>query len=373
MVVRFLGKMGGSMKRNWRKLVLGCGVAGLAGLAFCWGRSSAQTPNTPAPAGAGTMAIHKPGEMLPGAPMAPDKGSDYSRRVVAYIHRNIPITREDLGEYLIARYGVDKVEALVNRKIVDHACAARGIHITDAEVESAFADDLRSLKFQTSKDFEDKILKPRHTTIYQWKEDVVRPKLALAQFVRDRIKITEEDLQKAFQNRYGPKVACRMILVPPDQARGGLSLKLWEQVRKSDAEFDKVARTQAIAALAARGGEVPPICRYCGDDKIEKEAFGLNPGDISKLIGTPDGDVILKCVRHVPAERTTMTESDRAALQKDIMDRKVLEEIPKVLKDLRDRAEPKYYIRRETTEEMYRDVARETGLPAPGEMPGPTR
>ena len=49
------------------------------------------------------------GPPTPPAPQAAPP-SDYSQRVVAYIYGNIPITREDLGEYQIARQGVDKRE-----------------------------------------------------------------------------------------------------------------------------------------------------------------------------------------------------------------------------------------------------------------------
>src|SRR3954469_13042056 len=48
--------------------------------------------------------------------------SDYSRRVVAYIYENMPISREELGEYLIDRFGKERVEFLINRRIVELAC-----------------------------------------------------------------------------------------------------------------------------------------------------------------------------------------------------------------------------------------------------------
>jgi len=357
---RVVGLVGWAVKRSWRKLALGVGIAGMAGLAFCWGRLGAQTMAA-APAEA-----PKPGDMTPEAPLAPESGSDYSRRVVAYIHKNIPITREDLGEFLIARYGMDKVEALVNRRIVDMACQARGIQITDAEVNASLAEDLQGLHLSLS-DFEKKLLKPRNTSLYQWKEDVIRPKLALTQFCRDRVKVTEEDIQKAFENRYGPKVKCRMILIPRgiDGQSDRHRFDIWGKVSRDDKEFDHQARTQPIQALAASGGEISPVCRHCGDERIEKEAFSLNPGEVGKLIETPDGDVILKCVARIPPEKGRTIEKERAALQKDIFDRKIMEEIPKVLKELRAKAEPQFFFKRPQTAD---DVLR-AGMQALGEKP----
>jgi hypothetical protein len=350
------------IKRSWRKMALVGGIAGLVGLAFCWGRSGAQT------IAAAPAASAKPGDMVPEAPLAPESGSDYSRRVVAYIHKNIPITREDLGEFLIARYGLDKVEALVNRRIVDMACQARGIQITEAEVNAALAADLRGLGDLTPSDFEKKLLKPRNTTLYQWKEDVIRPKLALTEFCRDRIKVTEEDIQNTFENHYGPKVKCRMILIPkidgkPDRKRFDLWSRVSPNTPEGNLAFDKASREQPIPTLAASGGDVPPICRHFGDERIEHEAFGLSPGEVSKLLGTPDGDVILKCCERIQADKTRTLDKERAALQKEIFDRKILEEIPKVLKELRAKAEPQFFFKRaETADEVYRAGMQATGL-----------
>src|SRR4051812_47422543 len=69
--------------------------------------------------------------------------SDYARAVVAYINENEPITRQELGEYLIARYGTEKIELLVNRRVIEVACRARGIEVTAGEVEAALGDDLK--------------------------------------------------------------------------------------------------------------------------------------------------------------------------------------------------------------------------------------
>jgi hypothetical protein len=337
-------------------------MAGLAGMTFCMGRSGAlcQTP-----AAAPPVVITKPGQMLPNAPLAPDNGSDYSRRVVAYINNNVPITREDLGEFLIARYGLDMVEILVNRKIVELACQAHHIQVSDGEVEAAFGEYLHQLQDMKPDDFEKKLLKPRHTNLYQWKEDVIRTKLALTQFCRGRVKVTEDDIQKAFESRYGPKAKCRMILLQKDDRH---NRELWAKVHKNDVEFDRLARTQYIQELAAKGGDVPAIGKHCGDDNIEREAFGLKSGECSALIGTPDGDIILKCVAHLPADSSKKLEKERAALQKEILDQKIMQEIPKVLKELREQAHPLYFIKRSQTKE---EVLHSAGVAVPGEKPGP--
>src|SRR5438105_849790 len=92
--------------------------------------------------------------------------TDYGRRVVAYIYDNVPITREELGEFLIARFGQERIEFLINRRIVDMACQAKGIYVTDAEVEAQFKDELKDLGNLPVQDFVTRVLKPFNKSLY---------------------------------------------------------------------------------------------------------------------------------------------------------------------------------------------------------------
>ena len=93
--------MAGSSKKgaawSWRRLALGAvcvgglGAAGYVGSLFL-PRATAQSA---APTKAATPA--------PAQPATAATPSDYSTRPVAFLHGNETITREQLGEYLIAR------------------------------------------------------------------------------------------------------------------------------------------------------------------------------------------------------------------------------------------------------------------------------
>src|SRR4051794_3621887 len=91
---------------GWRRWLVVGGLAGAVAGGVCWWQCSpfraAARAAQPAP---GAPAAVAP----PPAPLPP---SDYSSRVVAYLHESVPVTREMLGEYLIARYGAEKVELL---------------------------------------------------------------------------------------------------------------------------------------------------------------------------------------------------------------------------------------------------------------------
>jgi hypothetical protein len=120
-----------STRRGWRGVaILSACIALLAGAGY-WIRSSllpradAQAPNT-----AATPAVTPP--------IAAQPPSDYSRRVVAYLYDTEPISREKFGDYLIDRH-TDKLELLINKRIIDDACRQYNIEISAGEIEAALA------------------------------------------------------------------------------------------------------------------------------------------------------------------------------------------------------------------------------------------
>jgi hypothetical protein len=326
-----------------RRLAISAGLAMLAVLAIFWIRGStlqratASPPQPPAQTESASL------------PAAPPTSPEYSQRVVAYIYDSIAITREDLGEYLIARMGAERLNNLVNRRIIEKACREKGIEVTEAEVEAELATMIKPLGVVTLKDFEEKILKPRKTTLYEWKEDSVRPSLMMKKLCRDRVQVTDDDLHKAFQAWYGDKVECRIILWPKSEKK--VALAAYGKIRDSEEEFDRAARSQASARLASSAGHIEPIGHNTtGNEALEKAAFSLRPGELSEVIETPEGYVVLKCVSRVPPNTSISFEATRDALAKEVAEKKLQQEIPKAFAELREKARPKQLLGQPLTE-----------------------
>jgi hypothetical protein len=328
------------------------GFATVAGLAFVWGRntsvSQAQAPPH-TPVQTATAAVPASAAPVP----------EYSKRVVAYIG-NTPITREDLGEYLIARMGVERLNNLVNLRIIERACKKKGIEVTEAEVEAEFKDYLQKLSpGLTVTDFEKKMLKPRNKGLYEWKEDIVKPEIMMRKLCRDRVKVTDADLKQAFDAYYGEKVKCRIILWPREEK--SIAMQLYTKIRDSEEEFQHYARIQASPGLAANGGAITPIGHHtAGNDALEKAAFSLKKGEVSQLIEAPEGCVVLKCDEHIPADTSKKMEQEREHLAKEVLDTKIRMEIPNLFKELRDQAHPNIVMTHPLSEdELRHNVDRE--------------
>jgi hypothetical protein len=325
---------------SWWRPMLTLGVAALVAFAGGWllGMNTSGSRATAAPPAIGAAA--------PLPPLGPEPSPDYTRRVVARIYGNVDITREDLGEYLIARYGAEKADLLINKRIIEKECREKGIDVVPVEVEAAFDSDCRELGVD-KKVFVDQMLHQYKKTLYEWKEDVLKPRLLMGKYCQDRVTVTEEDLHQAFERHYGEKVQVRILLYPPDQARN--AEKTFAEVRNDDDAFAEAARHQPNPQLAAKGGEIQPITHFGGNDehsiKIEKTAFSLKPGEVSEVLSGPEGVIIMKCIKRIPPDRTKVFETEREALKREVTDKKSQEEIGKAFVEMKKRADPVNYLK----------------------------
>jgi hypothetical protein len=338
-----------ALRKSGRRLALMMALFGWTVLAVLWGQQGPRSAATAAP---------------PQAPAAASSGTssgDYAHQTVAYIYDTIPVTRQELGEYLIARMGADRLPNLVNKRVIEHECQKLGIEVTAAEVEAGLEEDLKGLSVNR-KDFVEKVLKHYKKTLYEWKEDVIKPRLLMTRLCKDRVKVTEDDIKMAFDAYYGEKIDCRIILWPKSDGER-VAMSAYAKVRESEEEFDRAARNQASAQLAAKGGRVTPIGHNTtGNEALEKAAFSLQPGELSQLLQTNEGFVVLKCDKRIPADATKKLADERARLEKECYDKKVQLEIPKIFKEMQDRANVKLILREQTNdEELLRDIRRELG------------
>ncbi|MCI0459293.1 MAG: hypothetical protein L0Z62_20280 [Gemmataceae bacterium] len=354
----------------YQKLILALCVAGVATAAFFWGRHGA------APQAAAQMP--PPRSHTPPAPLLPAGGGDYGQRVVAILRGNIPITREELGEYLIARFGPERLEFLVNRRIIEMACQERNIQVSDAEVDAKLQAELKAWG-TTEKDFREKILKRLNKNMYEYREDKLRPEIAMTKLCEGLVTVTEDDIKKAFEAKFGEQVECRMLVLSKELQERQIR-DIWQKVRASESEFDDQARKQFIPELAMKAGQVPPIHKHSGVPAIEKEAFSLrNPGDVSSRLQMPDGSwVILKLVRHIPAQTTKNLGEERMKLHEEVSRVKLAQMIPEKFQEMRRQANPNLLLRREnqlSRHEQERQIQEELkgvpGMPALGPPPSP--
>jgi RNA polymerase sigma factor (sigma-70 family) len=256
---------------------------------------------------------------------------------VATIFGNVPITRDEFAEFLLARAREGQVHAFVNQRILAHACREKGITVTDADVDAAFAKEVQ--QFGGGSEPMEAVLARFGKTQVEWKLDIIRPKLQLARLSKERIVVTEKHLQEAFEDAYGEKVECKLIHWAKERKeeaeRSAASL------RKEPEGFDAAAAKQATPSLAALHGKITPLSRHAGANQaLADAAFRLQPGEISPLIEVADGIALLQCVRRIPADSTKKFEDVREVLRQKVFDSLLVQESQKTYQELRKQAQP---------------------------------
>lgn len=272
---------------------------------------------------------------------APGSPADYAARPVGYIFGNVPVTMQNLGEFVIARGGHDKLDLLMNKMIIEYECKKRNVSVTPQEMEAALMEDLEGLSVKKA-DFV-KVVLPRYgKSLYEWMEDVIKPRLLLAKMCRERVIVDEADLKVQFEREFGEKRRVQIIMWPR-----GDDLKVIEKeygkIRGSQEEFDRAARAMANPSLAATAGYIKPISRhlYAQDKIVEEVAFQLHPNEVSQILSTSQGYLVMKLHEVIPPDAMAKFEDHKARLHKQAYDEKMAMEIPKFFAELKKAAAPK--------------------------------
>jgi parvulin-like peptidyl-prolyl isomerase len=207
------------------------------------------------------------------------------------------ITREKLAQDCIVRFGPIVLDNLLNKYLILQACKAKGIVITQADVNNELSRMSNKFGLNT-KLFLEAMEKNRGIAPEQLAAEVVWPMLALRALAEDKIKVAPEEIDAIMQSEFGPKVQVRMIAVSQAEKAN----QLYNEATAKPETFRRLAKENSEdAASASVEGLLPPIRRNSGDDQIEKIAFQLQPNQVSPPFQIGEMHVLLQCVRILPA------------------------------------------------------------------------
>jgi foldase protein PrsA len=255
------------------------------------------------------------------------------------------INYDDLAAECVALHGKEILENLINRKILQQACDAQGIEISEAEVTKEIEKTAKKFGLGTDQ-YMQMLEAESNLTAMQYRRDRVWPLLALRKLAGEDVKVTEEDMKRAFIRHYGPRVKARAIIVDnPRRAN-----EVWEKAREHPENFEKLAADYSIDPTSrAMGGRIPPIPRFSGSEELEKAAFKLKEGELSPVIQVGlNQHIILLCDgRTVPEvkERADVEE----ILMQELKEEKVQLAVAEVFKKIKSEARVDNYWTGEST------------------------
>ncbi len=256
---------------------------------------AASSTNAPSTAASSTSTPTKTAAAPRTVQPAGATSADKELAVVAMVN-NEQITRQELAQACLERYGREVLESIVNKHLIHQACLAKGVKITEQDVN----DEVKRIaeKFGLSTDRWLQLLEEeRNISPGDYRREIIWPALALRGLASDQMVITAEELKKAFEAEYGEKVRVRVISVSSRK-------KAEELHRKAVAapeDFGALAKDNSEDSSASVMGLVPPVRRHVGDATIEKMAFSLKKGQISPIIPIANQHLIIKCEEHLEA------------------------------------------------------------------------
>jgi len=237
---------------------------------------------------------------------------------VAAIVNGQKITMRELAEACIERHGTEVLQGAIDHKLLEQACRSKNVKVTPDDIEREIARAAKSMGKDVDVWMQELKAKGVEKNLYV--HDTVWPTAALKKLVGSSVEVTKEDLQKGYEANYGPRVRCLAIVFNNQRQ----AQEVWEMARANPSKeyFSELAAQYSVEA-GSRGlkGEVPPIQKHGGQPNLEKEAFGLKPGELSGLVHIGDNWIILHCLG-----QTTPTpinfEDVRDEIYSDILEKK---------------------------------------------------
>ncbi len=210
------------------------------------------------------------------------------------------ITTDELAEACISRHGKEVLNGLINRQLIEMEVSRSGIQVSKLDLDEEVT---RAAQAAGVTDQQGNVDFSRWYTIMQeqqnvsqsaYLEKIVWPSVALRKLVSAEVEVTDEDLQKAYDANYGPRVRCRAIVM--DNLRRAQEVWAMYRARPSVENFAELASQYSIdPGGKSLGGVVPPIQRHGGQPALEKEAFRLKQGEHSGVIQVGDKYIFILC------------------------------------------------------------------------------
>ena len=218
--------------------------------------------------------------------------------VVAVVNA-MPITRDQLADAAVQRYGGELLENMINRDLILQQCKAQGIRITSGDVQGEI--ERMATKFGLTLDGYLQLLRDeRDITPDRYAREIIWPMLALRKLVAEEVAVQDAEFNTAYLAQYGEAVKCRMIMV----GERALADHLAAQAKSDPAKFATLAKAHSQDETSASiGGLIPPIRRNMGDDAIEQAAFSLGDGEVSGVLPVGDQWIVLQSVRRIAAHQ----------------------------------------------------------------------
>jgi len=283
------------------------------------------------------------------------------------------ITYDAVAQESVSRVGIEVLDNLINRLLIQQECKKQGIAVSEQEVKEEVQRIAEKFKMPVVTWYQ-MLQAERGLTPLQYDRDIIWPMLALKKLAGTDVQVTQEDLRRAFIRDYGQMVKARMIML--DNFRR--AQEVYAKAQRDPESFGELARQYSIEPNSRSvDGQIPHIRHYSGNETLENAAFKLKEGQVSGILEVEHGHyVILKCEGFTEPIVTDI-EQIKNDLYEQVKEEKVQEAVAKVFQKIRAEARVDNYLTRSSTGT---GIQQPSGLQAPSSVtpksaaqPGPSR
>jgi len=269
------------------------------------------------------------------------------------------ITRQELAQACLSRYGNEVLEAMLNRFLILNACKKHNITVTQQEIDGEIQH--MAAKFGLSVDRYLSLLKEeRKIDPEQYGRDIVWPTLALRKLAATEIQVTQEEVNRTIESELGERVKVRMISLE----NAAEAQRVHQLALANPDDFGRLAKELSKDRNSAGGwGLIPPVRRHVGNPIVEQAVFALQPGQISPVVEAEKQFLIFRCETRIPA--TQIKPEDLADAEQRVVDhlrdKKLRVAASTIFKRLQDETKPVNVLNDPELSKRYPGVAAQVG------------
>ena len=266
------------------------------------------------------------------------------------------ITSQAVAETCALRYGNEVLQGMMIHRMIQQKCKEVNITVSQEEIDAELARIAEKILPLTPEgqpnvaqliEMQCRDMKMDPATYYS---RVLWPGLALKKMAQPAVQVTQEDMFKAYEATYGPRVEVLAIFLNEERK----AYDVWSQARRAynpnkqpqeqleqiSTVFGQLAAQHSVDQVTRyNNGMIEPVARHCGMPKVEEVAFALQPGEMSEIIpfDTMNGKqyMILLCLGMTdPVLPDTVREEVNKKLHEHIYDQKLEIEVGQILNRL---------------------------------------
>ncbi len=259
----------------------------------------------------------------PQAPQQPANASGQKTIKTLAVVNGQSITRHQIAEECMRRYGQDVLDDRIKKLLVLEQCKKNRIMITEKNVNDELAATAKKFGMSTER-YVQMICSERNMSIDRLKNDHTWHQLAIRKLASENIQSSPQEIAERMEFEFGPKVQVRQIVLDSLQQAN----QIHEQLMASPQSFERMAKQFSLDPQSkSMGGLLQPIRRNSGLPAFENVAFSLQPKEISKVFPIANNFIILQCQQQFDAVVLTREETDyhHGRLEAELKKAKLLE------------------------------------------------